>query len=242
MFLGPDQQYLVKDLKLHEKYLFRICCKFDGCSDWSPWSIPQVGSTKISPYSWKENINYLLHDDNKIAKPLNDNPGVLYSNGAQVKEGFSIEFTVRFANISWIKLILFMNQFLEVDENCDDTFMGLVRDNSFDKAHILNANADSLLVKSTGDIYLNSSLKSTKLPKITSGTKVYCRKTYFVKKAKWQIFRYILHMNQQVKIKLESTSIQKIKELLMIGPLRQVTTIIICSLSQYLNHRNGRLW
>lgn len=89
-------QYLVKDLKLNEPYSFRICCKFDGCSDWSPWSVPQAGLTKLAPYAWKDNKDYSLSNDNKIAKAVIHQPTFLISNGAQVKQGFSVEFIVYF--------------------------------------------------------------------------------------------------------------------------------------------------
>lgn len=84
----------MKDLQACLPYSFRVCCKFEGSSEWSPWSLPQVFSTSIKAFSWKPNEDYLLSNEGKIAKPLKDKPQLLTSDGPQFTVGYSIEFTV----------------------------------------------------------------------------------------------------------------------------------------------------
>lgn len=92
--LGLDTQYLVKDLKVDQPYSFRVCCKFEGIHEWSPWSLPQVACTRLRPFCWKINDDFILSNENKIAKPTVASSRVLYSDGAQFYVGHSVEFTV----------------------------------------------------------------------------------------------------------------------------------------------------
>lgn len=100
---GTESQYLVKDLQVNEPYLFRVCCKFEGSPSWSSWSIPQSAKTTIKAYSWRDNKSYLLRNENKIAKPNDESATILYSDGAQFRVGYSIEFTVSRKNRNTIK-------------------------------------------------------------------------------------------------------------------------------------------
>lgn len=98
-YIGSESQYLVRDLQINETYLFRVCCKFEGSSSWSSWSIPQSAKTTIKSYSWKENKTYLLRNDRRIAKPCCEPVNILYSDGPQFQVGYSIEFTVSFKKL-----------------------------------------------------------------------------------------------------------------------------------------------
>lgn len=86
-------------MQVNEVYLFRVCCKFEGASTWSSWSIPQSGKTTIKPYSWKDHLSFILRNEHKIAKPNDDVVAVLYSNGPQFHVGYSIEFVVSLLKI-----------------------------------------------------------------------------------------------------------------------------------------------
>lgn len=91
-FVGSDTQFLVKDLQSEQVYSFRVCCKFEGCNEWSPWSLTQVGATSLKPYSWAKNENFTLTNENKIA--VSHQSGLLLSEGPQFRVGCSIEFMV----------------------------------------------------------------------------------------------------------------------------------------------------
>lgn len=100
-YTGQETQFLVKDLHPNQLYSFRVCCKFEGSNEWSPWSFPQVTKTTIKPFSWACNKDFTFADDNKIATPVKELPALLLSDGPQFAVGYSVEFTVRFfLNIS----------------------------------------------------------------------------------------------------------------------------------------------
>lgn len=89
----------MKDLVPNQDYSFRVCCKYESNSGWSPWSLVQVAKSAIPPYSWESHPDFVLTNDNRIAKSTKQLPRFLLSDGQQYKHGFSIEFTV-------IKIIL----------------------------------------------------------------------------------------------------------------------------------------
>lgn len=93
-YIGPEPQCLVKDLQPNQPYSFRVCCKFEGSNQWSPWSLPQVTQTTIKPFKWRNNKDFILADNNKIASPIRDSPSILASDGPQFSVGYSVEFTV----------------------------------------------------------------------------------------------------------------------------------------------------
>lgn len=93
-YVGLETQFLVKELQPNQPYSFRVCCKFEGSTEWSPWSLPYVTSTSIKPFSWADNEDFLLANQNKIATSVKDSPSLLISDGPQFAVGYSVEFTV----------------------------------------------------------------------------------------------------------------------------------------------------
>uniref|UniRef100_A0A1Y1M9A2 Fibronectin type-III domain-containing protein n=1 Tax=Photinus pyralis TaxID=7054 RepID=A0A1Y1M9A2_PHOPY len=94
-YIGPNLQYLVKDLNLNQNYSFRVRCKYEGDTQWSPWSLPQVCQTTIKSFSWVETDNFTLTNDNKIALSLLNTTSFVCSRRIEFNVGYSIEFTVR---------------------------------------------------------------------------------------------------------------------------------------------------
>lgn len=151
-YIGPENQYLVKYLQSDQEYSFRVCCKYEGSSIWSQWSVPQVACTKLPKFSWNPGKNLVLSNENTIAKAEKKSI-ILYSRGAQVAAEYSVEFT-----------------FLECDNNKSDVFVGLSINNSADDVSTLKKN--SFLLEAKGDILIEGQIKSTKLPEISNGSKV----------------------------------------------------------------------
>lgn len=152
-YQGSELQYLVQDLKANQEFSFRICCKFEGCLHYSPWSIVQVGSTCIKPYSWKETANFCLANEGKISASVSNEDSLILSDGAQFCCGNSLDFTM-----------------LNVGEQLKNNFIGV----AFIQDDLdLNKSKDgTFLLEATGEIYIDGSLKSTKLPPLYNGCKV----------------------------------------------------------------------
>ncbi|KAM7371496.1 hypothetical protein PAMP_008732 [Pampus punctatissimus] len=49
-YIGRDCEFLVLHLDPHTDYLFRVCARGEGRTEWSPWSIPQTGYTTMAPH------------------------------------------------------------------------------------------------------------------------------------------------------------------------------------------------
>lgn len=49
-YIGRDCEFLVLHLDPHTDYLFRVCARGEGRTEWSPWSVPQTGYTTLAPH------------------------------------------------------------------------------------------------------------------------------------------------------------------------------------------------
>ncbi|KAF0033217.1 hypothetical protein F2P81_015507 [Scophthalmus maximus] len=49
-YIGRDCEFLVLQVDPHTDYLFRVCARGEGRTEWSPWSIPQTGYTTLAPH------------------------------------------------------------------------------------------------------------------------------------------------------------------------------------------------
>lgn len=53
-YIGRESEFLVLHLDPHTDYLFRVCARGEGRTEWSPWSIPQTGYTTLAPHGrWR---------------------------------------------------------------------------------------------------------------------------------------------------------------------------------------------
>lgn len=86
-----------------------MACKYEGCDNWSPWSLPQVGKTTLKPFTWCLNDKFQLSSDSKIVTPCDGvKNGIIYSNGPQFTVGHSVEFTVMLFNTKLINKLIFL--------------------------------------------------------------------------------------------------------------------------------------
>ncbi|KAL4597501.1 cytokine receptor-like factor 3, partial [Arapaima gigas] len=93
-YIGKDSEFLVLHLDPHADHLFRVCARGDGRSEWSPWSIPQMGYTTLAPHEWLPGSDgYILSSRRNIAM-RNDSSscGVLYSRAATYFCGQTLTF------------------------------------------------------------------------------------------------------------------------------------------------------
>ncbi|CAH1155075.1 unnamed protein product [Phaedon cochleariae] len=167
-YRGLDAQFLVKDLRHLQPYSFRVCCKYEGTLEWCPWSLPQVSFTTLKHFSWQSREDYLLSDENKIAKPFKNDAKTLFSDGPQFLVGHSVEF-----------------MFLEVDDG--NSLVGLICE---DVQHQLNdlksGKQGTFLLNRNGKIFIDGSEKSTILSNFNKGSKV-CFTCDLVNKDKMRI-------------------------------------------------------
>ncbi|GLV44341.1 uncharacterized protein CBL_12363 [Carabus blaptoides fortunei] len=158
-YIGPNTEYLKKDLKLNELYSFRVCCKMEGSIEWSPWSVAQVTRTTIHPFCWDEKqTHFTLHDGNRLAIKCSSEPGVLLSMGAQLKPDYSIEFSIlemADQDYPWIDGVGL----------CDEADMHLLNIENY-------SNMNSFVLLFSGKLFVDGNEKSTKLPCLQKGSKI----------------------------------------------------------------------
>ncbi|KAL6476396.1 hypothetical protein MHYP_G00148950 [Metynnis hypsauchen] len=67
-YIGKDCEFLVLHLDPHMDYLFRVCARGEGRTEWSPWSVPQTGYTTLTPHEWSPGVDgYILSSRKNIA-------------------------------------------------------------------------------------------------------------------------------------------------------------------------------
>lgn len=50
VYVGSEPEFLVLHIDPNVDYQFRVCARGDGRQEWSPWSVPQIGSTTLVPH------------------------------------------------------------------------------------------------------------------------------------------------------------------------------------------------
>nr|CAD7433156.1 unnamed protein product [Timema monikensis] len=152
-YVGPEGQHLVRDLRPGVPYTFRVCCRVEGSSDWSAWSLPRVALTHQQPFCWGEsNSNYLITNEKKLASKTSPEQSVLLSRTAQFGPGHSIEFTV-----------------LECGIGCSDEGLGLVA-GPVEGENLIQPGC--LFVNTQGSVFVDGAEKTTKLPSLQKCSKV----------------------------------------------------------------------
>ncbi|KAK9534537.1 hypothetical protein VZT92_006977 [Zoarces viviparus] len=95
-FIGRDCEFLVLHLDPHTDYLFRVCARGEGRTEWSPWSIPQTGYTTLAPHEWcPGSEGYILSSRRNIAlrsDSAHSRCPVLYSNAPTYFCGQTLTF------------------------------------------------------------------------------------------------------------------------------------------------------
>ncbi|CAG9772606.1 unnamed protein product [Ceutorhynchus assimilis] len=151
-YTGTDFQYLQRDIQISQTYSFRVCCKFDGTTEWSPWSVPQVGATDTPWFSWMSTDKVILSNENKIV--TSKEVGVLvFSDGPQVSLTDSVEFSI-----------------IEVDPKSEMMVALCIEDPKGHKN--LKDMSEIFMVSSNGRISVAGVEKSTVLASFSRGLKV----------------------------------------------------------------------
>ncbi|XP_067005083.1 cytokine receptor-like factor 3 [Anabrus simplex] len=153
VYVGPENQHLIRDLRPGVPYTFRVCCRIEGDTEWNAWSLPKVATTHQEPFCWDtSNPNFAITNENKIASKISSDQSVLYSSTAQFGPGHSIEFTI-----------------LECGVGCSDEGLALV-DVRVEGENLLQPGA--LFINTQGCVFVDGMEKTTKLPPFEKGSKV----------------------------------------------------------------------
>lgn len=76
-YIGRDSEFLVLHLDAHADYLFRVCARGEGRTEWSPWSVPQTGYTTLAAHGGRS----LLAKHQRLENTSVFNLGRCFSTG-----------------------------------------------------------------------------------------------------------------------------------------------------------------
>ncbi|XP_058510211.1 cytokine receptor-like factor 3 [Solea solea] len=97
-YIGRDCEFLVLHVDPHTDYLFRVCARGEGRTEWSPWSVPQTGYTTLASHEWCLGTEgYVLSSRRNIAlrnESSQTRCQVLYSNAATYFCGQTLTFKI----------------------------------------------------------------------------------------------------------------------------------------------------
>lgn len=102
-YVGSECEYLLLHLDPHTDYMFRVCARGEGRSEWSPWSIPQPGYTTLTPHEWSSGVdgyvlssrkNMVLRSDTSSFSSSSSGPSVIYSSSSTYFCGQTLTFKI----------------------------------------------------------------------------------------------------------------------------------------------------
>uniref|UniRef100_A0A1A8F411 Cytokine receptor-like factor 3 n=1 Tax=Nothobranchius korthausae TaxID=1143690 RepID=A0A1A8F411_9TELE len=97
-YVGRDCEFLVLHLDPHVDYLFRVCARGEGRTEWSPWSVPQTGYTTLAPHEWRPGTEGFILSSRKNIALRNDSCQnrcpVLYSSAPTYFCGQTLTFRI----------------------------------------------------------------------------------------------------------------------------------------------------
>ncbi|XP_034046674.1 cytokine receptor-like factor 3 [Thalassophryne amazonica] len=97
-YIGRECEFLVLHLDPHTDYLFRVCARGEGHTEWSPWSVPQIGATTLAPHEWCPGTEgYILSSRRNIAMRSDSSLSrcpVLYSKVPTYFCGLTLTFKI----------------------------------------------------------------------------------------------------------------------------------------------------
>ncbi|KAJ3601087.1 hypothetical protein NHX12_032060 [Muraenolepis orangiensis] len=90
-YVGGDCEVVVVHLDPQTEHLFRVSARQDGRSAWSPWSVPQGGSTSLAPHEWSPGVDgYILSSRRNIAMRCDSAPSVSAAGQADHRDGVGV--------------------------------------------------------------------------------------------------------------------------------------------------------
>ncbi|XP_019745470.1 cytokine receptor-like factor 3 [Hippocampus comes] len=97
-YVGHDTDFLALGLDPNTDYMFRVCARGEGRTEWSPWSVAQTGYTTMEPHEWRPGTEgYIVSSRRNIALRNDSVPSgcpVLYSNAPTYFCGLTLTFKI----------------------------------------------------------------------------------------------------------------------------------------------------
>ncbi|KAG7491633.1 hypothetical protein MATL_G00005880 [Megalops atlanticus] len=156
-YIGKDSEFLVLHLDPHTDYLFRVSARGEGRTEWSPWSVPQIGYTALPPHEWRPGCEgYILSSRRNIALRSDttlSNTGVLYSSSPTYFCGQTLSFKITAAGKTDKR------DSLGVCLECKSGVESLQRDRA-------------VCISTKGAVFVNGKEMTNQLPAITVGSTV----------------------------------------------------------------------
>ncbi|KAM9746255.1 cytokine receptor-like factor 3 isoform 1-T1 [Menidia menidia] len=158
-YIGRDSEFLVLHLDPHTDFLFRVCARGEGRTEWSPWSVPQTGYTTLAPHEWRSGTEgYILSSRRNIALRNDASQTrcpVLYSNAATYFCGQTLTFKISAAG--------------QTDRR--DSLGVCIHGNGGDNDKSLQRDG-AVCISTSGAVYVNGKEMTNQLPGITVGSAV----------------------------------------------------------------------
>ncbi|TKS91307.1 Cytokine receptor-like factor 3 [Collichthys lucidus] len=166
-YIGRDSEFLVLHLDPHTDYLFRVCARGEGRTEWSPWSIPQTGYTTLAPHEWCPGTEgYILSSRRNIAMRNDSSQSrcpVLYSKAPTYFCGQTLTFKYDEETLT--------------DKSCEH-LQQMDRRDSLGVCVDSQKGAESLqrdqavCISTNGAVFVNGKEMTNQLPAITVGSAV----------------------------------------------------------------------
>uniref|UniRef100_A0AAV2KFS6 Cytokine receptor-like factor 3 n=1 Tax=Knipowitschia caucasica TaxID=637954 RepID=A0AAV2KFS6_KNICA len=96
-YIGRELEFLVLQLDAHTDYQFRVSARGEGRTEWSPWSVPQSGSTTLAAHEWRPGTEGFVLSSRRNIALRNDSVSrccVLYSRAPTYYCGQTLTFKI----------------------------------------------------------------------------------------------------------------------------------------------------
>lgn len=156
-YIGRESEFLVLHLDPHTDYLFRVCARGEGRTEWSPWSIPQTGYTTLAPHEWRSGTEgYILSSRKNIALRNDSSQSrcpVLYSKAPTYFCGQTLTFKISAAG--------------QMDRRDS---LGVCIDSESEEESLQRDQA--VCISTNGAVFVNGKEMTNQLPAVTVGSAV----------------------------------------------------------------------
>eukprot|EP00066_Takifugu_rubripes_P002842 XP_003965013.1 PREDICTED: cytokine receptor-like factor 3 [Takifugu rubripes] len=155
--IGRDCEFLVLHLDPHTDYLFRVCARGEGRTEWSAWSTPQTGYTTLPALEWCPGTEgYILSSRRNMALRNDATQArcpVIYSNTPTYFCGQTLTFKIAAAG--------------QVDRRDS---LGVCVDNQKGAESLQRDQA--VCISTNGAVFVNGKEMTNQLPAISLGSTV----------------------------------------------------------------------